>query len=82
MICCQYSSRSICASAAIFSVPNSASVQLKRPAFSFSPRQSSIGRIASPRRMISDGSTPSSACGLLSASTVIWWSISSTTPRR
>ena len=70
MICSQYSSRSICASAAIAGVPYRPSVQLKRPAFSFSPRQSSSGRIAAPLRMIFAGSTVSSACGSLSASTV------------
>ena len=57
------------------------SVHEKRPSFSFSPRQSSSGRIASPRRMIRAGSTESRARGSVVAMTDTWWSISSTSPR-
>jgi hypothetical protein len=51
------------ASAAMPGVPYRPSVQVKRPAFSFSLRQSSSVRIASPRRMMRAGSTESSERG-------------------
>ena len=57
------------ASAAIAGVPYRPSVHVKRPSFSFSPRQSSSLRIATPRRMIRTGATDSSARGSRSAIT-------------
>ena len=54
---------------------------MKRPAFSFSVRQSMHGFSERPLRMIRAGSMPSSACMSLSERTLTWWSIWSTSPR-